>query len=131
MSSPACPCGLGPAYADCCGRWQHSAAPTADLLMRSRFTAFVRGDAAYLLRTWHPRTRPKRLDLTGGPRYTRLEILGHTGGSLFDAWATVHFRAYYVGGVLEEDSEFLRTGGEWQYVAPTSELTGDSELPLR
>ncbi|MEV0270350.1 MAG: hypothetical protein HOV71_03960 [Hamadaea sp.] len=120
MSS--CPCGLGPAYADCCGRWQHADAPTAELLMRSRFTAFVRGDTAYLLRTWHASTRPRRLDLTGGPRYTRLEILGQTGGSLFETAATVHFRAYHTAGVLEENSEFRREDGQWFYL---------SELPLR
>jgi SEC-C motif domain protein len=120
MSSPACPCGLGPAYADCCGRWQNADAPTAELLMRSRFTAFVRGDTAYLLRTWHPRTRPRSLDLTGGPRYTGLEILGQTGGTLFETTGTVHFRAYYVGGVLEENSEFAREDGRWFYLSELS-----------
>ena len=31
--------------------------------MRSRFTAFSIKDAAYLLETWHPSTRPAEIDL--------------------------------------------------------------------
>lgn len=30
--------------------------------MRSRYTAFVKEDKDYLLRTWHESTRPKELD---------------------------------------------------------------------
>ena len=36
--------------------------------MRSRFSAFARGDAGYLLRSWHPSTRPTSLDLDDGLR---------------------------------------------------------------
>jgi SEC-C motif-containing protein len=31
--------------------------------MRSRYSAFALGEAAYLLSTWHPSTRPRALDL--------------------------------------------------------------------
>jgi SEC-C motif-containing protein len=103
--------------------------------MRSRFTAFVLGDRAYLLRTWHPSTRPRTLDLAGGPRFTRLEVLGGTGGTLFDSEATVRFRAHYIEGrtpgVLAENSRFVREHGHWLYVAPASELAADFEVPLR
>lgn len=88
--------------------------------MRSRYTAFVRGEAAYLLRTWHPSTRPARLDLDDSVRYTRLEVLASTGGGLFDKEGTVHFRAHFIDGgqpgVMDEDSRFLREGGAWAYV---------------
>lgn len=126
----ACPCGTGQPYDECCGRWHRGqgAAPTAEQLMRSRFSAFALGDTAYLLRTWHPSTRPRGLDLTGGPRYTRLEVLATDRGSLFDTEGTVLFRAHYRDGgrpgVLEEHSRFVRESGQWVYVAPIDAVTG-------
>ncbi|MET0725475.1 MAG: YchJ family metal-binding protein, partial [Leifsonia sp.] len=54
-SDDRCPCLSGEAYGSCCGRFHAGAvAPTAVQLMRSRYSAFVVGDAAYLLDTWHP-----------------------------------------------------------------------------
>ncbi|CAM5247690.1 hypothetical protein SFUMM280S_05224 [Streptomyces fumanus] len=84
--------------------------------MRSRYTAFVRLDAAYLLRTWHPRTRRSRLDLDPGTRWARLEVLDTTGGSAFHSTGTVTFRASYRGGALHERSRFERVDGAWVYV---------------
>ncbi|PWF43378.1 YchJ family protein [Massilia glaciei] len=63
MPSPskpaACPCG-GAAFATCCGPFLSGAAiaPTAQLLMRSRYTAYTLGDEDYLRATWHPSTCP-------------------------------------------------------------------------
>ncbi|MER6525054.1 YchJ family metal-binding protein [Streptomyces sp. NPDC001508] len=113
-----CPCGLGGRYEGCCGRYHRGAgaAPTAEALMRSRYAAFVRGDAGYLLRTWHPRTRPVRLDLDPGLRWTGLEVLGTTDGSAFHTTGTVTFRASYRGGSLHERSRFERVDGAWAYV---------------
>lgn len=118
MTTRSCPCGLPEPYEKCCGRFHSgaAAAPTAEALMRSRYCAFVRGDAAYLLRTWHPRTRPARLDLDPGMRWTGLEILGTTGGTAFHTTGTVTFRASYRGGALQEHSRFERVDGAWVYV---------------
>ncbi|NMO35850.1 YchJ family protein [Streptomyces sp. GMY01] len=118
MTTRSCPCGLPEPYEKCCGRFHSGAAeaPTAEALMRSRYCAFVRGDAAYLLRTWHPRTRPARLDLDPGMRWTGLEILGTTGGTAFHTTGTVTFRASYRGGALQEHSRFERVDGAWVYV---------------
>jgi SEC-C motif-containing protein len=60
--SPApagCPCG-GPSLATCCGPYLDGSAiaPTAEALMRSRYTAYGQRNEAYLLATWHPSTRP-------------------------------------------------------------------------
>lgn len=53
--------------AQCCGRYlDGEAAPTAEALMRSRYTAFALRDEDYLFRTWHPRTRPAPPLLGGG-----------------------------------------------------------------
>ncbi|WP_251092717.1 YchJ family protein [Streptomyces sp. Caat 7-52] len=118
MTSRTCPCGLPRPYDACCGRFHagSASAPTAELLMRSRYSAFVAGDAGYLLRTWHPRTRPERLDLDPRTRWTGLEVLGSTDGSAFHATGTVTFRASYRGGSLHERSRFERVDGAWVYV---------------
>ena len=54
-----CPCGNSQSYAACCGRYLdgNETAPTAEALMRSRYTAFVRGDIDYLEETLAPDTR--------------------------------------------------------------------------
>ncbi|GLW98506.1 YchJ family metal-binding protein [Microtetraspora sp. NBRC 16547] len=120
-AASACPCGTAAPYRDCCGRLHRgeAAATTAEALMRSRFSAFSVGDADYLLRTWHPSTRPERVDLDGGPRWVRLEILETTGGSAFHAEGTVRFRAHYrdhgTPGEMEEHSHFVRHAGAWTY----------------
>jgi len=55
-----CPCG-GPSLATCCGPFLAGEAlpPTAEALMRSRYTAYTRRDEPYLLATWHPSTHPQ------------------------------------------------------------------------
>ncbi|MCP3770579.1 MULTISPECIES: YchJ family protein [unclassified Streptomyces] len=118
MADHPCPCGLPETYEACCGRFHAgtAAAPTAERLMRSRYCAFVRLDAGYLLRTWHPRTRPERVDLDPGMRWTGLEILETADGSAFHSTGTVTFRASYRGGSLHEHSRFERVGGAWVYV---------------
>jgi SEC-C motif-containing protein len=63
-----CPCGLPADYAACCGRFHAGeAAPDAEHLMRSRYSAYVRGLADYLRQTWHPDTRPAELSLDDAP----------------------------------------------------------------
>lgn len=117
-----CPCGSGDTYEQCCGRFHsgQSVAPTAEALMRSRYSAFAVGDAAYLRATWHPSTRPARLDLGGSPRWLRLEIVATAGGGPFDRDGVVEFRAHHRGpggrGVLHERSRFVRERGAWLYV---------------
>jgi SEC-C motif-containing protein len=124
-----CPCGLGESYSQCCGRLHRgeSKAATAELLMRSRFSAFALGDTAYLLATWHPSTRPPRIRLDGGQAWTRLQIVGRTGGGFLDASGTVEFRAHYLRaglpGEQHENSRFVRADGRWFYVEPVRGLT--------
>jgi SEC-C motif-containing protein len=88
--------------------------------MRSRYSAFAVGDDAYLSRSWHSSTRPPHLHTDRSQRWTRLEILGASGGGLLDAEGSVEFRAHYSAsgrpGVLHEDSRFVREGGRWVYL---------------
>ena len=94
----ACPCGGRPAgapYAACCGSYiEHfgtTPAPDAEALMRSRYSAFARGDTAYLQASWHASTRPAALALEPDVHWLGLDVREHVAG----AW-----RWFYVDGVL-------------------------------
>ncbi|GAA0305972.1 YchJ family metal-binding protein [Kineococcus aurantiacus] len=126
MTAPdaPCPCGWGEPLAGCCGRYLDGRdAPTAEALMRSRYTAFAVGDVAHLLRSWHPDTRPADLDLDPELEWKRLVVLGTDRGSPFDDTGTVEFEAHYrqAGrrGVQHEESAFVRVEGRWVYEGPT------------
>jgi SEC-C motif-containing protein len=56
----ACPCG-GTSFEACCGPFLAGEAipPTAEALMRSRYTAYTLKNEDYLKATWHPSTRPQ------------------------------------------------------------------------
>jgi SEC-C motif-containing protein len=105
-------------YEKCCGRFHRgeAKAPTAEALMRSRYSAFAKRDEPYLLRTWHPRTRPTGVSFDPGMRWTGLEILETGDGTAFHTTGTVTFRASYRGGSLEERSRFERVDGTWVYL---------------
>lgn len=117
-----CPCGSGDNYGNCCGPLHAGdrTAATAERLMRSRFSAFAIGDTAYLLATWHPSTRPEKVELDPAQRWTRLDVLATTGGSPFHQTGTVEFRAHYRRegrpGSLHELSAFTREHGQWRYL---------------
>ncbi|MGE5493557.1 MAG: YchJ family protein [Actinomycetota bacterium] len=117
----ACPCGSGKTYGACCGRFHEGEpAPTAEALMRSRYSAFVLGLADYLLATWHASTRPEKLDLNEepAPKWLGLEVKRHQQQD--EGHAVVEFVARYrVGGRgqrLHETSRFVREDGRWFYV---------------
>jgi SEC-C motif-containing protein len=128
MAKRACPCGSGLDYASCCRPLHRGAvaAETAERLMRSRYSAFAVGDAAYLLRTWHSSTRPESLDLDPAQRWVRLDVLDTVRGGESDPTGVVEFRAVHrqAGQTddLHERSRFVRESGAWVYVGP---------LPLR
>ena len=88
--------------------------------MRSRYTAYVLGLEPYLLATWHPSTRPDRLDLAAeaGTRWLGLEVRQHV--PVDENHALVAFVARYRragrGHRLQERSRFVREEGRWYYV---------------
>lgn len=115
-----CPCRSGLAFGECCGPLHAGApAPTAAQLMRSRYAAYVTGDAAYLLATWHPSTRPATLELDPAPTWRSLEVVRTERGGPLDREGIVEFAARYVAdgerGVLHETSRFVRED-RWRYV---------------
>lgn len=119
-----CPCGSGTTYAACCGVFHDAtsgaAAPTAEALMRSRYSAYALGMRDYLLATWHVTTRPPTLNLneTPIPKWIGLDVISHLQQN--EAAATVSFVARYkVNGRaqrLAEKSCFVREDGRWYYV---------------
>jgi SEC-C motif-containing protein len=116
-----CPCGLGLAYEECCGpAHDGTAPPTAEALMRSRYSAFALARPDYLLAPWHPDTRPATIDPDPGTTWTGLTVLAASGG-LLDTEGEVEFVARYVAdnrrGRLHERSRFLRHDGAWKYWA--------------
>jgi SEC-C motif domain protein len=87
--------------------------------MRSRYSAFVREDAAYLSSTWHVRTRPTSIEFEPGLRWLGLEIRLHRIDD--DHRAVVEFvaRCREPGGRarrLHERSRFVREDGRWYYL---------------
>ena len=113
-----CACGSGLAYPRCCEPWHlGSPAPTAEALMRSRYSAYVLNLHDYLLATWHESTRP--LSLEDLPtRWLGLEVKWHAQQD--ESHATVEFvarfRAEGRGHRLHEVSRFVRESGRWFYV---------------
>jgi SEC-C motif domain protein len=120
MDAVRCPCGGG-AYATCCGPLHDGApAPTAERLMRSRYSAFALGRAPYLLRTWARGTRPTDVELETDLVWRRLQIVDTARGGPDDETGVVEFRASFRGpggaGLLHERSRFGREDGRWVYL---------------
>jgi SEC-C motif-containing protein len=119
--SDPCPCGSTAAYRDCCGRLHAglTEAATAEELMRSRYSAFVAGDSAYLLRSWSSETRPRSLEFDPEQQWEGLDVIRVVRGGANDTAGTVEFRARFrTGGAAQEQHEvstFVREDGRWVY----------------
>ena len=121
-AAPQCACGSGLLLMACCGRYlSGEPAPTAEALMRSRYTAFTLRDEAYLLSTWHPDTRPQSLGLAQEspvPKWLGLNVLhsamqdAHHATVEFVARQKISGRAYR----LHELSRFVLEDGKWFYI---------------
>jgi SEC-C motif-containing protein len=126
-----CPCQSGLSYSQCCGRFlegsnpdSHPTPETAELLMRSRYTAYVLGNSTYLLDTWHPQYRPEAIELEKSLQHSQQKWIGlnikHTVRGLpQDNTGEVYFIARYkINGKaarLEEHSQFLKIHKQWFY----------------
>ena len=128
VSAQPCPCGGVPAgghFDACCRRYLDGlvASPDAERLMRSRYTAYATGNAAYVLATWHASTRPASLTLDppGTPHATKwLALTIHRHECLDETHAQVEFTARYRDGgrafKMTELSQFIKEDGHWLYV---------------
>jgi SEC-C motif domain protein len=117
-----CPCGTGLTFSECCELFLSASAypPTAERLMRSRYTAYSLSRIAYLLASWHPSTRPLTLAPDPDRHWIGLEVLSRTRGGLLDTAGTVEFRATYRSEGIRrhqhEKSRFVREKTIWYYV---------------
>ena len=129
LITPVCPCGLLDALkkkplllSQCCGRYLDdftaTPAPDAVSLMRSRYSAFVLGQSAYLQATWHASTRPNDVTPEPGTQWLGLDVKSHKTPD--PAHAEVEFIARYrlAGRAvrLHEVSRFVREDDRWYYV---------------
>jgi SEC-C motif-containing protein len=120
-----CPCGSGNAYQACCEQYHIGiAAPNAEALMRSRYSAYVLKLEAYLLKTWHPDTRPTDLNLNQDPlKWLGLQVKKYK--QINENHAVVEFVARYkhadnLSGRAErlhETSQFERINTSWYYMS--------------
>lgn len=117
-----CSCESGNTYNQCCQPYveQTSNAPTAEALMRSRYTAFVLLNADYLRYSWHPDTCPKHIRLNENTQWLGLKIKNTVAGEVNDDTGEVEFvaRSKNNGKAsrLHETSQFCRFDGRWVYV---------------
>ncbi len=121
-----CPCGSGVELSKCCGPYLEGApAPTAEALMRSRFTAYVRGDLDHIERTHASEVRENfnrsaAESTANSVEWVSLEILGTSDGGEADDTGTVEFAARFRqnGDLLvhHELSNFRREDDRWVYV---------------
>jgi SEC-C motif-containing protein len=119
-----CFCGSELDFSQCCKPYlQGKAAPTAQALMRSRYTAYVRRDGAYLHRTWSAATRPSQnsLNQLAPTQWTGLTVIRTEAGDINDSTGIVEFIAHWqeTNGTthqLHETSQFAREKGRWVYV---------------
>jgi SEC-C motif-containing protein len=122
IDEAACPCGSVSNYAQCCGRYLGGAEipQSAEQLMRSRYCGFVSCNEAYLLATWHPDTRPRRVRLDVQQRWLGLGIRATQAGKEHDQFGTVEFVARFKikgkGHRLHEISRFEKIDGRWYYL---------------
>lgn len=92
--------------------------------MRSRYSAYVLAREDYLLRTWHPSTRPQQIDFSDAAmtNWLGLKIIRTEAGGPNDQHGVVEFVARYkIGGRayrMAETSRFIRNNDDnddWLY----------------
>jgi SEC-C motif-containing protein len=116
-----CYCDSGKPFSDCCQPYILGVrkAPTAEALMRSRYSAYAVHNADYLwVTTAHKKrknhTKADILEWAKSNQWLKLEVLKATE-------TTVEFKAYYLDGTLmarvhHEKSFFMKEGDCWYYV---------------
>ncbi len=122
-STAPCPCGSGQDLDNCCGPViANQSAPTAEALMRSRYSAFVLGNIGYLADTLGPEIigefdQIEAESIANDAKWQGLEIRAVTGGGVDDETGSVEFISRFrLRGeqrVHHELSNFRRQQGRW------------------
>lgn len=123
-----CYCCSGEKFADCCQPFieQTAKPPTAEALMRSRFSAYATGAVEYIVRSTHPSTRKFHdaefiENWAESSVWQKLEIVAKIEGEAKDKRGTVEFKAYFLDADREpqihhELSNFQKELGRWFFV---------------
>ncbi len=130
-----CPCGSNKLYAACCGLHLAGApAPTAEKLMRSRYTAYATGDLDYIERTCagpaaKAFNKSEAILSNAGTEWLGLEIMGTVSGLETDETGIVSFtfKCRQNGQQVSQSevSSFRKIGGVWLYWDRQESLTGN------
>jgi SEC-C motif-containing protein len=123
----ACPCGTGAPFETCCGPFLagEQQPATAEQLMRSRYTAYVRGAIDYIIDTHDPKTRgdvdrAATEEWSTQAEWLGLDVVATEGGGPQDDEGMVEFKARYAvkGSPMthHERSHFRRVDGRWAFV---------------
>ncbi|MES2543274.1 MAG: YchJ family metal-binding protein [Bacteroidota bacterium] len=116
-----CYCGSEKGFEDCCDLYIKGIqkAPTAEVLMRSRYAAYATNQADYLINTTHSSQRKyyskiEILNWAKANKWQKLEVIKATEN-------TVEFKAYYLDSnnesqIHHEFSNFKFENGNWFYV---------------
>ena len=95
-------------------------APTAETLMRSRYSAFVVKNEAYLRYSWHPDYCPKNIHLNENTQWLGLKIKRTKAGQISDETGEVEFVARNKNNGkasrLHEISRFALYNNRWVYL---------------
>ena len=117
-----CPCGSDLPFSSCCNiiLEDHSKAKTAEQLMRSRYTAFIKKHDKHILCSWDDKNRPKALNHEEHPvTWLNLTVDECKNGGEHDLTGTVQFTASYIENGqlshLKELSTFNKKDGLWFY----------------
>ena len=134
MTDNLCPCGSRNDYSNCCQPYIEGIkqAPTAETLMRSRYSAYVKEAFQYVYDTYHPKTKQHfTLDAiaqqSSQMRWLGLTISETKDGQTSDLTGTVSFTARYeMDGKtqnLVEKSYFTKEDGRWFYINGETQFT--------
>ncbi|MBA3582831.1 MAG: YchJ family protein [Gammaproteobacteria bacterium] len=122
-----CPCNSGLSYQACCEPFITGAkyAPTAEALMRARYSAYAVGNIDFVVSSYDKSTR-REFDTDAAKQWSQqaqwqgLEIITTSEGLATDEQGQVEFKARYsVDGkdcVLHEISEFIKRDKQWFYL---------------
>ena len=134
LGNTHCLCCLEQPMSTCCEPYIRGirSAATAVMLMRSRYVAYCMRNRSYLLKTWHPDTRPSSVEFSAQDDtiWTGLQIVKVVRGGESDSVGEVSFEARYLSqgrvSVLAENSRFQRVDNAWMYVDGSPTLTAEA-----
>jgi len=123
-----CHCGNEKSYTTCCEIIHNdiTKALTAEMLMRSRYSAFCKANGEYLVLSQAKKYAPNTSEIEDivawakSVTWVKLEVIEITNGLENDRTGTVKFKASYFDadgmGIIEENSLFEKENGHWVYV---------------